>query len=363
METTVEIDAKAYELVRYPKTEDHSLRAWSNAELLILKHISDFKTTDIQTCNDRFGFFNCFLNDKKITTIWTYASQQKAIYNNLALNSLATDVVYKTPFDALEKASLVLLKIPKSLGLFTLFLQQIYKASDTQTIVVCGFMTKNFTASYLKIATTYFEDVSQTKAWKKARLLILKNPKKDSSLTKMTHQITWKSKEIQQYYGVFSATKIDIGTQFLLDTLQVKSTEVKVLDVASGNGIIACEVLEQNPKATLTLVDDFNVAIESSKLNVRAENTHFLCADNLDDLAKESFDLVVSNPPFHFEYENNIEVAISLFKGVANCLKTSGRFVLVANTHLNYTTHLQKLFKEVTILNQNKKFQIIECKK
>ena len=44
-----------------------------------------------------------------------------------------------------------------------------------------------------------------------------------------------------------------------------------------------------------------------------------------------------------FEFENNIEVSIELFKEVYRCLKMGGRFVLVANKHLNYKTHLQKV--------------------
>ncbi|WP_417238930.1 methyltransferase, partial [Bizionia sp.] len=79
------------------------------------------------------------------------------------------------------------------------------------------------------------------------------------------------------------------------------------------------------------------------------------------NIKENSFDLVVSNPPFHFEHENNIEVALKLFTGVENCLKNGERFLLVANSHLNYSTHLTKLFTSVSVLKQNKKFQIIEC--
>ncbi|MGB1284834.1 MAG: methyltransferase, partial [Polaribacter sp.] len=71
----------------------------------------------------------------------------------------------------------------------------------------------------------------------------------------------------------------------------------------------------------------------------------------------------VSNPPFHFEHENNIEVALNLFSEVQNCLKLGGRFVLVANKHLNYKTHLDKLFCKTEVLAENKKFVIYECLK
>ncbi|MCD8399586.1 class I SAM-dependent methyltransferase [Tenacibaculum finnmarkense] len=362
METKLQLNAKKYQLERYPKTDDKSLRAWSNAELLTLDYITDLEVQNIHIYNDRFGIFNTLLNTKKLTTVWAYASQKKAITQNLKLNHLPTDIVYKTPLDTLEKVDLALIKLPKSVELFELFLQQIYKSADENTVVVCGFMTKYFSRAYLKKAERYFEEVEQTNAWKKARLLVLKTPKKEVEERALLNEIKFKEQIIKQYYGVFSSDKIDYGTQFFLDNLKVQENELKVLDVASGNGVIAWDVLQQNPEAKVTLVDDFNVAIASSKLNITAENAEFICADTLNDLEKDTFDLVVSNPPFHFEHENNIEVTIELFKGVARCLKPSGRFVLVANTHLNYKTHLEKVFTNIKIIGNTNKFHIIECK-
>lgn len=361
MESIVEINSKKYELARYPQTFDKSLRAWSNAELLVLDYIAEKEYKNIHLFNDRFGVWNCVLNDKNCTTIWTYASQQKAIEQNLKLNKLTKEVVYKSSLDALDQVNLAVVKIPKSAELFELFLQQIHKYSNENVEVICGFMTKYFSTSFLKIAERYFENIEQSKAWKKARLLILKNPKKDVEYTKLVNEINWKDSVLKQYYGVFSSKNIDIGTQFFLENLKLQDNELKVLDVASGNGVIAYEVRQQNTMSEVTLVDDFNLAIESSKLNLKDEKTHFVCSDTLESLEEESFDLVVSNPPFHFEHESNIEITLSLFKDICRILKPTGRLILVANAHLNYSTHLNKLFTKVKRLNFNKKFEIIEC--
>ncbi len=361
MDTTVKIHSKTYQLERYPKTSDKSLRAWSSAELLVLDYIAEKNIEHLHLFNDRFGVWNCALQNKKVTTVWTYASQQKAICQNLKLNNFSTEVDFKTPIDDLQHVEVALIKIPKSLELFELFLQQINKASHEKTEVICGFMTKYFSPSYIKVAEKYFEEVTQSKAWKKARLLILKAPKKEIQKKNLINTIQREDKTLQQYYGVFSSGSVDIGTQFFLENLEVKTEELKVLDVASGNGVIAYEVTQQNPLAEVTLLDDFNLAIESSKINLEGKKAEFLCDDTLERLKENSFDLVVSNPPFHFEHENNIEIALNLFKGIENCLKNNGRFLLVANSHLNYSTHLTKLFTSVSVLQQNKKFQIIEC--
>lgn len=361
MDNNLKFNGKEYTLQRYPKTENKSLQAWSNAELLAIDFIKGRQTSKIHLFNDRFGVWNVVLQDKNLITVWTYASQQKAIQQNLQFNNFSTDISCKTPLDDLESVDLALLKIPKSLDLFELFLQQINKSASKNTQVVCCFMTKYFSPSYIKIANKYFEDITQTKAWKKARLLVLKKPKQEVVEEKYIRSVKWQEHTLQQYYGVFSSDKIDIGTQFLLEHLKIKEQEQKVLDLASGNGIIAFDIAQKNPTIEVTLIDDFNLAIASSKINLQNYNTDFICAENLEQLPKESFDLVVSNPPFHFEHENNIEVSLSLFKEVKNCLKTDGRFVLVANKHLNYKTHLIKIFSKVDEVASNKKFVIYSC--
>ncbi len=364
MENKLQFNSNEFVLNRYPETKDNALRAWSNAELLVLDYIKDWDYKNVHVFNDRFGVWNCTLHHKNVNTIWTYASQKKAIVNNLRANSLSTDIVFKSPLEDLGEVQLALIKIPKSLELFELFLKQISKYSVENTKVVCGFMTKYFSKSYLKIAEKYFENVEQSRAWKKARLLVLKSPKKgiDKETETLINTVNWKAKELKQYLGVFSSDKIDIGTQFLLTHLKVKEHELKVLDVASGNGIISHDVLLQNENANVTLVDDFNLAIDSSKLNIKNRNARFICTDTIEGVSENEFDLILSNPPFHFEHENNIDITLYLFQRIKNCLKADGRFLMVANTHLNYKTHLEKLFSSVEIVAKNTKFIIYECK-
>lgn len=350
-------------LERYPKTSNRSLLPYSNAELLVLDYVAQKRIEKIHLFNDRFGVWNCALSDKELVTIWNYASQKKAIAQNLELNKQSiSSQKFKTPLDDLEKVNLALVKIPKSLELFELFLHQIHQASDEATEVVCGFMTKYFNASMLKVASKYFENIEQSKAWKKARLLILSKPKKSIETIELINSIEWKDEWLKQYYGVFSSGKIDIGTQYLLEDLKIEEDEIEILDLASGNGVIALEALQLNSKSKATLLDDSFLAVASSELNIK-ERATFLCDNDLSKLTSNSFDLVLSNPPFHFEFENNIEVSIELFKDVCRCLKMGGRFVLVANKHLNYKTHLQKEFSNVTQLKSNDKFEVLECVK
>ncbi|PQJ22993.1 methyltransferase [Tenacibaculum sp. SG-28] len=350
-------------LERYPSTSNKSLRPYSTAELLALEYIGGHNIEKVYLYNDRFGFWNCMLYPLQTVTVWTYASQKKAIVQNLKRNNFSTEINYFTPLDSLEKVSLVLLKVPKSLELFDLFLYQIHQAATADIEVVCCFMTKYFSKSLQQIAEKYFYETSQSKAWKKARLFILKGPKKDVASEEFKKIISFKGKEFKQYFGVFSSSNIDIGTQFLLQNFHVTQEELMVLDLASGNGVIANFVQEQNKNASVTLVDDFNLAVASSKCNVNPLNSVFICDNSLSSFNKEHFDLIVSNPPFHFEHENNIEVTLHLFQEVFYCLKDTGRFVVVCNNHLNYATHLSKIFPSVILHAKNTKFSVYECVK
>ena len=72
---------------------------------------------------------------------------------------------------------------------------------------------------------------------------------------------------------------------------------------------------------------------------------------------------MVSNPPFHVEHEIDINLPLELFKQVHRCLSDAGTFQLVANNHLNYKTHLVKIFGDVEVTAQNEKFVVYTCSK
>ena len=113
----------------------------------------------------------------------THKSQEKAIALNLENNSLDS-LSYSDPLSTLDvKLNVVLIKIPKSLDLFHLFLGQIAQNSSDEVMVICGFMTRHFTPKMIQIAEQYFEVVTQSRALKKARVLTLKNKKQTEGIS------------------------------------------------------------------------------------------------------------------------------------------------------------------------------------
>ncbi len=357
---------KEYKINRIPEPKDQSLKAWSAADEYLLSCFNDLKSekNNLAIYNDRFGYLTCHLNEYSPTLIITNKSQEKSIQENIKKNKIGIDNInFINPLEEYKpKANIALIKIPKSLELFKLFLYQVCNNSSDNIEVICSFMTRHFSPQILKIASDFFNDVEQSKAKKKSRLLILKN-KKENKITDIIQSFDYKGNIMQQYAGVFSAKHIDYATQFLLEHLEVKNVDNKILDLASGNGIIAKEIRSTNESAEIHLLDDFYLAIASSQLNINSKNTFHHFNDSLEDFEDEYFDLIVSNPPFHFEYEINIQIPLELFKEAHRCLQSNGNFQLVANKHLNYKTHLIRLFSIVETIAENDKFIVYQCKK
>jgi len=358
----MDIQEKTYDIERHDLSNDRSLRSWSAADEYLLQAFAEIEQQPNQLViyNDRFGYLGCHLNEFTPTIVLTQKSQEKAISVNLEVNDLPA-LPFSNPLEPLEKEmDLALIKIPKSTALFQLFLKQIVHHSTDGVTVICSFMTRHFSPKLLQIASEYFEVAEQSKALKKARLLTL-SKKKTSNKKEAITSLTYKDQVYQQYWGVFSADHIDYATQFFIEHLELKESDQRILDLASGNGIIGIEISKQIPEAEVHLMDDSFLAVASAKLNTQSKNIHHHYNNDLSIFEDDSFDLIVTNPPFHFEYEVNIHIALNLFRDCRRCLKAGGRFQLVASRHLNYRVHLEKLFSEVVVLGENEKFLVYNC--
>lgn len=356
-------------ITRYPPTENRSLRAWNAGDEYVLKQLEnrDFTPETVAISNDRFGYLSCHLHHLRPLIIADRYSQKISIQKNMKSNGIEPDLLqWYSPLDTLpEKLTLGIIGVPKSMDIFRLYLQQLHASLDSNGTAICPFMTRHFSPTMLDIADDYFEKRDQGLAWKKSRLLTLTG-KIEADRSSIINTVSYRfndgtEEELKQYFGVFSSGNIDYATQFLLENLEVKESENSVIDLASGNGVIGRAIQLRKPDAELHLVDDSFLAIESSKLNLEPRNTTFHWNDSLDEFPNTSIDLVVSNPPFHFGHENNIEVTVRLFDEVKRVLRKSGRFICVANHHLNYKTHLETSFSQVNALASNEKYVVYEC--
>ncbi|MFD1552388.1 hypothetical protein DNU06_10850 [Putridiphycobacter roseus] len=349
-------------LNRFPKSNSSSLQAFNAADELIHATFPSL-SGEVGIFNDAFGYLTCQYHNNNPIVVCDLQSQVISAKKNLKANHLALDQKnFKQLFDLKSNAlETVLFKIPKSNEAFEMYLQFIHQAIKADGRVVCGFMTKYFNAGMVTIAEKYFKDISQTKATKKARLLLLSNKKEVETPFQKLNNLTYKDLTVKQYYGVFSADKIDYATEFLLDNLTIPEQTDNVLDLACGNGIIGKVVAQKTNIENLHFIDDSSLAIASAKLNNIEKQQYFHHHYNLHEFEDNYFDWILTNPPFHFGHIIDISIPLMLFEESYLKLKPNGRLTVVANASLGYLPTLEKLFKKVETNRNNPKFIIYEC--
>lgn len=107
--------------------------------------------------------------------------------------------------------------------------------------------------------------------------------------------------------GVFSRQRVDYGTLVLLKailpTIQAKADqEITILDVGCGYGPIGLSLAKLFPKATVTMLDvndrALDLARDNAVKNQVAEQVTILNSDAYAALtAEQKFDFIITNPP------------------------------------------------------------------
>ena len=272
--------------------------------------------------------------------------------------------------DPLPGADYYLMHLPKTLDLFEFYLATIVAHARPGARVAVAFATKHFTPRAVSLAERYAGRVTQSKAYKKARLLLLDDLQPAAAERPLLREMTYGGVTYRQYPGVFSAGHIDYATQFLLDEWSRNSAllqippPARVVDYGCGNGVIGDQLLRRYPAAQLQAVDISEVAVASARLNLAHHGTRARVyqTTKMSDLGRDDWDLVVTNPPFHDGHRVDIETSLRFFEQTAARLTAYGCLVVVANRHLNYATHLRRMFGETLTVAENEKYVVYRCR-
>ncbi len=167
--------------------------------------------------------------------------------------------------------------------------------------------------------------------------------------------------------GIFSWEHLDPGTQFLLENLQL-TPGLRILDVGCGNGVIGALIASHVEVQQVVMVDDYLPAVRCAQETIRINGLQDRCVAISADVydAPEplgTFDLIVSNPPFHRDFDVNTNVAHRIMREAGSHLNSGGRLVIVANAFLRYDEVINGQMAHSRALAKNNKYVVLEGKK
>lgn len=160
--------------------------------------------------------------------------------------------------------------------------------------------------------------------------------------------------------GVFSYGKLDEGTRFLLEHLELRDGEKRVLDLGCGLGVIGFALATEVEQ--VTLVDDNLLAVRCAEVSMRLsrfKHMRVLASDVYSTLENERFDLIVCNPPFHKGIDVTYGVTQRMIGEAGDHLAAGGRLVIVANAFLPYEALFDSYFPRWHEVARDNRYKVL----
>ncbi|MEA3308070.1 MAG: methyltransferase [Chloroflexota bacterium] len=158
--------------------------------------------------------------------------------------------------------------------------------------------------------------------------------------------------------GMFAHGRLDEGAASLIAGMQIEAGS-RVLDLGCGTGLVGLAALRRGAK--VTLVDISSRAVTSTRRTL-AVNGYPDAPVHLSvgtaAVAGQTFDTVITNPPFHSGYEMDFEIAQLFIAETAQILRPGGTLYLVVNAFLDYKGWLQEAFPHVELAWQNASYKV-----
>lgn len=160
--------------------------------------------------------------------------------------------------------------------------------------------------------------------------------------------------------GVFSKSKLDYGTRFLIETIYNKGISGDCLDVGCGYGVISI-ILSKITGANFKGVDINKRAIHLASMNKKENNVtnvEFLVSDCYENV-EGKFDYIITNPPIRA----GKEVIYNILFNAKNYLKEQGCLFIVARKDQGAKTMMRDLkdIYDVEVVDRDKGFFVIKC--
>jgi 16S rRNA (guanine1207-N2)-methyltransferase len=163
--------------------------------------------------------------------------------------------------------------------------------------------------------------------------------------------------------GVFSANRVDPGSQLLVETATVPAG-ARILDLGCGAGTLGLALAAADPQAEVVLADSSRPAVDLARENAAANGlarVEVRLSDGYKDLPGQRFDVVVSNLPAHRGQQADSTVAHEFIAGAPAHLRAGGAAWFVANKALPLELPASRAFRRVSIAAADGRYKVLHC--
>ncbi len=169
--------------------------------------------------------------------------------------------------------------------------------------------------------------------------------------------------------GVFSKDKVDVGTNFLIETV-LKETKIskddEIIDYFSGLGVIGIVIAKKFEPKKIHFIESDIISLYLLKRNLNNYQIDQSIVHEMDGLEKpnipfQTIDFIVANPPTHIRKEE----FINFLKISKDLLKIKGKLIIVINKIIPYEQSLKEFFpnpQKIDVYQKNN-YKIIINKK
>ncbi|MGD2166271.1 MAG: methyltransferase, partial [Anaerolineae bacterium] len=161
--------------------------------------------------------------------------------------------------------------------------------------------------------------------------------------------------------GVFAWDRLDEGTERLIDVMEVGRRD-RVLDLGCGTGLAGLAAARRAREGKVVLVDSDLRAVRSARRTLEANgmsNGHVLLSDGVAELFDKTFDVVISNPPFHQGREVSFQVARQFVRDARRVIRPGGRLFLVANRFIGYDDLMRQVFGNARVAYADPSYHVL----
>ncbi len=167
--------------------------------------------------------------------------------------------------------------------------------------------------------------------------------------------------------GVFAWDRIDAASALLASRLP-PDLAGEAADLGAGYGVLSDALLARCPGiASVDLYEAEHRALELARVNLATRAGRATLRYHWHDVTAgldRSFDVIVSNPPFHAQGRaDRPDIGRRFIAVAAEALRPGGRLWMVANRHLPYEAELARHFAVVRVVVQDLGFKVFEARR